>query len=208
MKKRNILLLAGAATLSACATTVPMLPSLTTFERTDCASVPDLSGAINLAPQKDKRAWYVDSYVQENGPCLIQDGQAVPYLVLALPPTGTSRAVEVGSMLEPGRLFSPHVALLDADGATVRDFDNDQMMFRSSIYSVRFVPGAGERFALITAEPTLIGKAYDVINSRIVQDYAVAAVAGSSFLRGNETKASHVFSYDGKVRGVVYRLED
>ena len=208
MKMRNILLLAGATALTACATTVPMMPSLTAFERTDCASVPDLSGSIDLTPQKDKRAWYVDSDIRGDSRCLIQNGKAVPYLVLALPPVGSSRAVEVGALLERGRIFSPHIALLDEDGAKVRDFDNDKMMFRSSIYSVRFVPAEGERFALVTAEPALIGKAYDVINSRIVQDYAMAAVSGSSFLRGQDTEASHAFSYDGKVRGIVYRLED
>lgn len=207
--KLHALALAGVASmLAACATPMPLLPSLTTFERTDCAAVPDTGAAIDLTPQKDKTAWTIEHPMRAGAPCLMQDGEPVPYAVFALPPAGSSRAVELGSVLEPGRLFSPRVTLLDAGGKPVRHFANDKLMFRSSIYSVRFVPGEEERFALVTAEPTLIGKAYDAIRSNIVTTTVYTGFGVSNWRSGAEAETSHAFSYDGLVRGIVYRPED
>lgn len=199
---------AVAALLAGCASSVTYLPSLTSFDRTDCATAPDLAGAIDLTPQKDDRAWTVDQSIGETGPCLVQDGASVPYTLFALPPAGSSRAVEIGSLMEPGRLFSPRIALLDADGRVVRQFETDNLMFRSSIYSTRFVPSEDQRYVLVTAEPSLIGSAYDTINSAIVSDFGMGMLTGTSWLKGQENRARYRFSYAGMARGIVYRLED
>lgn len=210
MKRRTIAVALSATVMTACATVgVPMLPAMTAFDRTDCATAPDMALAVDLTPLKDKKQWVVDHDMLADAPCLMQDGQAAPYAVFALPPHGTSRAVEVGSVLEPGRLFSPRVSLLDADGVPVRDFANDKLMFRSSIYSVRFVPAETERYVLVTAEPVMIGKAYDAIRSSIRSTgYAPTPYTYSTWYSGHEVETTHAFSYVGKMRGMVYRLED
>lgn len=210
MKMRTLIGLASASLLAACATTaaIPVFPALTVYDRSDCSDLPDLAGAIDLTPQKDKKSWIVDQTIDGDTPCVVQDGNGVPYMIFALPEAGSSRAVEVGSVLERGRLFSPRVAILDGDGGMVRRFDADKMMFRTSIYSVRFVPGDDERYALVTAEPTMIGKAYDLIRSGVVATTVYTGYGASTWYSGTEAQTTHAFSYDGLARGIVYRLED
>lgn len=198
---------ASALPLAGCATTPPSPPALQ-YARADCAAAPDLSRAISLTPDKKKRVWALDQPVGSNAPCLARGGGNAPYLLFSLPPAGSVRMVELGSLLEVERLFSPDVILLDELGATTRSFTPDHFMFRPGLYSVQFVPQANERFALVTADKARIGQSYDSLSLGVSSTTITTAYGATNWRSGQETQFSRGFSYEGTLRANVYALEE
>lgn len=134
-------------------------------------------------------------------PCLVRNGVSGPYLVYALPPWGSARMVEIGAVMEAGRLFSPSVVLLDGQGVPMRAFAPDQYMVRTGVLSVQFTPQEHERFALVTADPARVGQSHDAIRTGTGSTYIPAgAYGGTNWRSGHEAQVSLGYSYEGMVR--------
>lgn len=192
------------ALLAGCATAVPPPAPVLGYARTDCAAAPDLAGAVSLVPEKPKAVWNVDRPIG-TGPCLGSAGAASPYLVFALPASGTARMIEVGALLEGARIFSPSVVLLDAEGKQTRSFAPDQYMMRTGLYSVQFTPGDAERYALVTVDPARVGQSYDALVTGVSSTYVpLGAYGGTNWRAGHEAMTSRGFSYEGTVRVNLY----
>ena len=141
---RFFLSLAALPFLSACATAPAPLPPLTTYDRVDCHPSPDLTQAVSLTPLKDKRVWVVNNPIGQ-GDCLSRDGAMGPYVVYELPTHGTAQLIELGSLLEGARIFSPTVVLMDEGGRETRVMKPEHYMLRSNLYSIQFQPTEHER---------------------------------------------------------------
>ena len=108
-------------------------------------------------------------------------------------------------MLEPERVLSPKVVLLDAAGAETRSFRRDQYMFRPGLLSIQFVPQENERYALVTVDPEPVGESHDTIVSNTSTTTVYTGFGASNWRSGQERMMSRGFSYEGPVRALVYR---
>ena len=151
-----------AALAAGCVTPAPPL-AVTAYAAENCDSRPNLAAAASLTPERPKRYFAVTTPVHAMTPCLRGAEARTPYVVYALPAAGAARMIEVGGQIEAARIFSPTVVVLDEQGGVMRTFAADQYLYRGGVFSVQFVPQSGERFVLVTADPTRIGQRYDAI---------------------------------------------
>lgn len=193
--------------IAGCATAPPPLPPALTYAGKNCVFQPNLATAISLTPDNNKAIWTSDQTIDAASSCLMHHSVSGPYLVYALPPIGTARMVELGSILEFSRLFSPDVVLLDADGGITRSFGADQYMYRPGVYSVQFVPQENERYALVTSNPARIGQKHDTIVGGTSSTFIFTGYGGMNWSSGSEAEMSRGFSYEGAMRAAVYRSE-
>ena len=196
-----LLLVAG------CAATVPVRPATVRYAGQNCESTPNLGRAATLAPETRKAHQTVVTPVDGLTPCLGSGAVRTPYVLYAIP-SSEVRMIEVGGQLEPSRIFSPQVALLDQDGNRVRSFAADQYLYRGGLFSVQFVPQPGERFILVTADPARIGQSYDAvaISTSTTTIWTGAGVA--NWTSGVDRNISRTFSYEGSVTAIVHMPEE
>lgn len=199
---RNLIVVAaGASLLAACATGPVIPPPMAILEYTgvDCATAPDLGAALSLTPDKE-RALYSVSAPASHG-CLIRaEGDNTPYVAFALPADHADKTIIVGSSLEPLRIQSPSVAILDRGGQVTRTFRPDEYMYRGAVYSVQFRPRADEAYVLVTADPSRIGQRYDSITVGVFTTTVSTGYGTSQWRTGTETAQSRVFSWEGTVQ--------
>lgn len=199
------------ASLAACASMPPPPPAVLTFAGQNCAAAPELTSAISLTPEKERALHFVTTQVGAATPCLRRDGVDTAYVLYAIPSDYEDKTLTVGGHLEPLRILSPRVAVLDGHGETSRTFRPDEFMYRGLNYSVLLRPRAGERYVLVTQEPARVGQKYDSIvigtstTSAAVPVSALAAglVGGGSVTMGTDVGMSRVFSYEGAVQVAV-----
>lgn len=195
--------LAGAVSLTACATATPIpIPSATLkYTRTDCAAAPDLADAISLTPDKERATFSVSAPVSATTPCLTQaEGWTTPYVTFALPADHADKTVIVGTVLEPLRIMSPTVTILDRDGRVSRTFETEDYMYRGAVYSVQFRPRETEAYVVVTAEPSRVGQRYDSISVGVVTTTVYTGYGASNWSSGVEAAQSRTFSWEGTVQ--------
>lgn len=197
--------IATTGLLSACATAAPIPPSSATLEftRTDCATLPDLASALSLTPEKERAVHYVSAPTSSPAGCLNRDGRQTPYAVFALPADYADKTITVGSILEPLRIMSPSVVILDRQGAVSRTFEPADYMYRGSVYSVQFRPRETEAFILVTADPDRVGRRYDSIAIGVVTTTVYTGYGSSNVYSGTDVAQSRTFSYEGTVQVMV-----
>ena len=192
---------AGAGLLSACATVAPIPPSPATLDYAgkDCVSMPDLATAISLTPDEERALFSVNAPTA--GSCLTRpDGGTTPYVAFALPADFADKTVIVGSLLEPLRIQSPSVAILDRDGAVTRSFETEDFLYRGPVFSVQFRPRETEAYVLVTADPVRVGQRYDSIVVGVVTTTISTGYGSSQWRSGAETAQSRMFSWEGMVQ--------
>ncbi|QTC91638.1 hypothetical protein [Brevundimonas goettingensis] len=203
-----------AATAAAgCATMPPPPPATLAFGGANCAATPDLTQALSLTPDKERSLWTVTTQVGSATPCVRRDGRESSYLVYAIPEDAGDKTLTVGGYLEPLRIFSPRVEVLDGHGETSRSFRPDEFMYRGPNYSVLFRPRPGERYVLVTTEDARVGQKYDSIvigvtttSTGAVAGSALAAglVGGGTVSSGTDVGLSRTFSYEGAAQVIVH----
>ncbi|MDY6925125.1 MAG: hypothetical protein SWI22_14345 [Pseudomonadota bacterium] len=194
--------MAGALTACASSGPPPAAPLLQ-YERTDCAATPALTAAISLTPDKPKAAHIVETLIDARTPCLDRAGRPTPYLVYALPADTGDKTLIVGGQLEPNRIFSPEVAVLDARGEITRTFAAADFMYRGPVFSIQFRPRETEAYVLVTNEPSRVGQVY---NSILTGTQSTPVPAGAMMFMvnsGTEARLARTFSYDGRVHILV-----
>jgi hypothetical protein len=192
---------ACAGLLSACATTVAIPPASATLEYAGvaCSRSPDLSTAISLTPDKERAVFSVNAPTGSG--CLTRaDGGTTPYLTFALPADHADKTVIVGSILEPLRILSPSVAILDRNGAVTRTFNAEDYMYRGSVFSVQFRPRETEGYVLVTADPVRVGQRYDSIVVGVNTTTVYTGYGTSQWRSGTEMAQSRMFSWEGLVQ--------
>lgn len=207
MRLRLLVMAVVTAALTGCATVEPPRPAVLSYDRTDCASSPDLASATSLVPEKNSAIWTKGVLVSASSPCILHNGVRLPYAVFALPPAGQTKLIELGSVLSSVSIFAPDVVLLDEGGKVTRSFHPDSYLFRTGLYSVQFVPRAEERYALVTANPALVGRKHDTIVAGVNSTYIYTGYGGMNWRSGSEAAMSRAFSYDGTVQAKLYRVD-
>lgn len=192
---------AYAGLLSACATVAPVPPSPATLEYAgvDCAAAPDLSTAISLTPEEERALFSVTAPAAAN--CLTRaEGGTTPYVTFALPADFADKTVIVGSLLEPLRILSPSVAILDRDGTVTRTFRTEDYMYRGPVLSVQFRPRETEAYVLVTTDPVRVGQRYDSIVVGVYTTTVSTGYGTSQWRSGTEMAQSRMFSWEGTVQ--------
>lgn len=191
---------------SACAAPVP--PSaLLTYERQDCAASPVLTDALSLTPDKARVSYAVSAQLDVASACITTASGPSPYALYALPADIDGKTLTVGGVLEMARIFSPDVAILDAEGRIVRTFSAVDYLYRGPIYSVQFRPRAGEAYVLVTADSGRVGQQYNsiVIGTSTTSTYAGGGVV--TWSSGLDNAQARTFSYEGVVQATIYDTE-
>ena len=195
--------------LSACVSAPPIQRPVTSWNAVNCATTPSLDGAVSLTPEKDKAVWPVDYAMTSATPCLTTGDASGPYAVFLLPETRWNAPIEVGSVVGPAALFSPHVTILGTDGAEMRSFTPEHYNMRSHMdgrtYSVQFMPQDGERYVVVTSNPLRIGSAVEGISTGTVTNTMWYGFGATSWTSGVESQLISAFSYEGPVRVNVFR---
>ena len=196
-----IVLLAGAA-LAACATTPPPVPpAALTYSGVDCAAAPDLVNPVSLTPDKERATFSVNAPITAATPCLLHaEGWTTPYVTFALPADYSDKTVIVGTLLEPLRILSPSVVILDREGRVSRTFGLDDYMYRGAVYSVQFRPRETEAYIVVTAEPSRVGRQYDSISVGVVTTTLYTGYGAANWNSGVEAAQSRTFSWEGTVQ--------
>ncbi len=186
-----------------CASVVPPAPAVVTLAARGCAAEADLAAAAGLVPETERAVYVVTTPIGSATPCLRRDGVDTSYVLHALPSDSEDKTITVGGYLEPLRILSPAVALLDAEGKETRRFRAEDFLYRGPNYSVLFRPRDGERYLLVTVDPSRVGQAYDSIAIGRSATTSYTPYGPVTFTVG--TDASHVrtFSYEGAVQVVV-----
>lgn len=199
---RNLTLVtAGAGLVAACATGPSIPPAMPVLEYTgvDCAASPDLGAALSLTPDKERTLYSVNAPAAQG--CLTRvEGGNTPYVAFALPADHADKTIIVGSSLEPFRIQSPSVAILDRAGQVTRTFRPDEYMYRGAVYSVQFRPRENEAYVLVTADPSRVGQRYDSIVVGVFTTTVSTGYGASQWRTGTETAQSRVFSWEGTVQ--------
>ena len=194
------------ALLAGCAT-APVPPAALSYDGHHCDGTPDLGRAASLAPEDGRAIHTVTTPVDGFAPCLGSGASATPYLLYAIPPIDV-RMIEVGSHLEPARIFSLKVDLLDEGGNRVRSFAPEHYLYRGGILSVQFVPQSGERFILVTADPARIGQTRDAVAISTSTTAVWTGYGAATWTSGVDQNISRTFSYEGSVMAAVYSPDD
>lgn len=196
--------LTGAGLLAACETvpSVPIAPATLEYSRAGCADAPDLSSAVGLTPDKE-RAVFTVTAPAAGATCLNEGGTQTPYVVFALPADHADKTVTVGSVLEPLRILSPKVVILDRQGAVSRTFDAGDYMYRGSVFSVQFRPRATDGYVLVTADPGRVGRRYDSIAIGVATTTVYTGYGASNWHSGVDVAQSRTFSYEGAVQVMI-----
>ncbi|WP_404419084.1 hypothetical protein [Brevundimonas vesicularis] len=193
---------AGVVGLAGCVTVAPPAPATLTFDRTDCMAV-DLTKAVSLTPPKEQAVHYVSAHVDQTAPCAALDGVSSAYALFAIPADSEDKTLTVGAYLEPLRILSPAVTILDAEGRDTRRFTPDEFMYRGVNYSVLFKPRANERFVMVSSDPSRVGQRYDSISIGTSATTAYTGYGTATFVGGVDSAQSRVFSYDGMAQVTV-----
>jgi hypothetical protein len=200
---RALLLVGAAASLAACASAPPPPPATLTFADRTCADQPDLTTAISLTPPKERPVFLVNAPVTGETPCIKTVRGPSPVVVFALPTDYDDKTIIVGGVLEPLRILSPHVAVLDRDGAVTRTFPADEFLYRGSVYSVQFRPRENEAYLRVSVEPERVGQNYDSIKIGVNYNAITVGYVTSVVGTGVESRTSRAFSYEGSIQVMV-----
>jgi hypothetical protein len=103
-------------------------------------------------------------------------------------------------VLEPLRIQSPAVALLDREGRVTRTFSAEDYMYRGSVYSVQFRPRETEAYVLVTTDPARVGQRYDSIVVGVMTTTVSTGYGTSQWRSGTEQAQSRVFSWEGTIQ--------
>jgi hypothetical protein len=193
---------AGVLGVAGCVTVAPPEPAMLTFDRTDCTAV-DLSKAISLTPAKEQAVHYVSAPVDATSPCATLDAKSSAYALFAIPTDSEDKTLTVGAYLEPLRILSPAVSVLDAEGRETRRFKSDEFMYRGMNYSVLFRPRPNERFVLVSSDPERVGQRYDSISIGTNATTTYTGYGTATIRTGVDTAQSRAFSYYGAAQVTV-----
>ncbi|HZW15899.1 MAG TPA: hypothetical protein VFF66_06550 [Brevundimonas sp.] len=200
-----LVIVVGAAASAACATALPPPPlAVLEYGRQDCALRPDLASAISLTPEKETNGHIVTTVIDAQTACLTTARGGVPYVIYALPEDLGDKMLSIGSVLEPYRILSPDVTVLDAQGEPTRTFAAEDYFYRGPVFSVQLRPREGEAFVMVAANPERIGQQYDSIAVGTQTTTVYTGYGAANWTTGHEASLSRTFSYEGVAHVTVY----
>lgn len=195
----------GAGVSAACATALPPPPqAVLEYGRQDCAAGPNLASAISLTPEKETNGHIVTTLIDARTACVASARGGVPYVIYALPTDLGDKMLSVGSVLEPYRILSPEVTVLNAQGEPTRTFAAADYFYRGPVFSVQLRPREGDAFVMVAANPERVGQQYDSIAVGTQTTTVYTGYGAANWTTGHEASLSRTFSYEGVAHVTVY----
>lgn len=189
----------GCALLAGCASGARFSSPVTKFAGVSCLAQPDLASATSLDFKKKKKFNELSVPVVETSKCLSTASGNTPFQLFALPGVIENRVFEIGSAVEPLRVFSPDIATLDVSGNVVRRFSKDQFAFRGGVYSVQLRALENEKYVLVTTAPEAVGKFFDSIQTSTSTTTVYTGFGASNWTSGVDQNYTRAFSYEGTI---------
>lgn len=195
-------LVAALATV-ACASQ-PTAPALVSLESRICTTGPDLVSALPLDLQSDKP---VSLTLGADSPCLIaSDGTKRIYAVFSLPLTSDDYIISVTSIPVGYVLFSPHVQMLDFNGAARRELPRSSFLFHGRSLYGALRSHDDERFLLITSDTQTIGSSVSKLVGSTHQSMGGTSTGGYFYIyTGSEATNVFTYAHNGKLEVMVRR---
>lgn len=197
--KQVLLLAVCSSLLASCATGPGFSSPVTSFSGVSCDQQPDLSKAVSLEFKKQKKFNELSVPVVKSSHCLAAAKGNMPYQLLALPAVTENRVFEIGSAVEPLRVFSPDISTLDGNGTVVRHFVKEQLAFRGGVYSVQMRALENEKYVLVTADPETVGKYFDSIQTSTSTTTIYTGFGAANWTNGVDQNYTRAFSFEGNI---------
>ncbi|MVZ96705.1 hypothetical protein EUU23_03165 [Sphingorhabdus sp. IMCC26285] len=197
--KKVVYLAASCALLASCASGPGFSSPVTKFAGVNCLAKPDLTTATSLEFKKKKKFNELSVPVVQTSKCLSTANGDTPFQLFAIPGVTQNRVFEIGSAVEPLRVFSPDIATLDGNGNVVRRFSKDQFAFRGGVYSVQMRALENEKFVLVTTAPQEVGKFFDSIQTSTSTTSVYTGFGAANWTNGVDRNYTRAFSYEGTI---------
>jgi hypothetical protein len=168
-----------------------------TIASRSCGPVPDLGTATPVPLDASKP---VEVPLDEKAKCLgPAGGPKAVYAVFALPSAAEPYVLGITSVPAGQGLFSPRVALLDAQGSKRRDIGRDNFTFHGSCLYVGLRVHADERYLLVTSDPETVGKQVQQISEQTRATLITAGVLSMQYHSGSDTTSTLTYALNGTI---------
>jgi len=137
-------------------------------------------------------------------PCINgASGEPLPYATFEIPTGIEKRVVNAGAKFDSAVIFAARITTHDKDGGLVREFDESDYRRLGSIFGVQFSPRETERFVLIKADPSLIGKQEETVETgtraKQVYNYGLSgSYSSGTNTQGIQQSFIRTYSYNGE----------
>lgn len=196
--RRSIFVLAPTLVLAACAVKPPPAPILSVDAQT-CQAKPDLGTATSLSYNSDEETSVTQS-IDAATPCFVPfRGAKSLYRLFLLPVTDAGYVVSVASSPLGTGVFAPHVTLLDATGAPLREIAREKFIFRGNNLTALFRSHAGERYLLVASDPDSVGQSIERITESRTSNMMAAGRAFLTVNTGDDVTNNYVYAHNGQI---------
>jgi hypothetical protein len=204
--RRSMFVLAPALVLAACAVTPPPAPMLSIDAQT-CQAKPDLRTATSLSYKSDEETVVTQSIAAQT-PCFVPfPGAKSLYRVFSLPVADESYVVSVASTPLGTGVFAPHVTLLDATGAPLREIAREKFVFRGNDLTALFRSRAGERYLLVASDPGSVGQSFERVTESRNSNTMAAGRAFFTVNTGNDITNNYVYAHSGQITVTISAID-
>lgn len=124
-----------------------------------------------------------------------------------LPVTDANYIISVASTPLGTGVFAPHVTLLDASGAPLREIARDKIVFRGNDLSVLFRSHPNERYLLVASDPGSVGQSVEQVKETTGTTTMAGGLAYFSYTTGDDTTKSYVYAHSGQITVTVSAIE-
>lgn len=177
-------------------------PPVTSLDARICSPHPDLAALVGARPLS------LDTDIEQNleadSPCLLIDGVKRVYAAFRLPDSSESYIVSVTSMPVGTVLFSPHLQMLDRNGAVRRELPRESFLFHGPSLYGALRSRSDEYFLLVTSDPPTAGSSVSRLAGSTQQTMATTGTVFFMIHTGSEATTTYTYAHNGRVKVGVH----
>ena len=147
----------------------------------------------------------LQQHFDERSACRIEaDGTQVRYALFRLPQHGADTRLSVSSLIQGRSLFAPAVAILDAEGRVLRQWEFERFSMRGKQLQLDlFLDGAEsatqERYLLVHSAAQAVGEERERVVSGSFVLPILTGLVPMLLMHGTERETQYTLSYNGQV---------
>lgn len=195
------------AALAGCTPPTPGMVPMLALPARDCSAPPALAAGKPLDLSEHTTA---TTDLDTASPCLLTpDGTPALYAVFRLPPLAPApqagTVLRIDSMPLGRALLAPRLTLLNAQAQPTRSFDASAFRYRGTAFSALVALHQGEAFALVSSDPSAVGRKQDRLHSTMTATTLVAGPAVFTVFTGADSESHTMLSLNGRVVATLSR---
>ncbi|MEQ8267649.1 MAG: hypothetical protein RH982_10665 [Parvibaculum sp.] len=194
------LCLCAAAALAGCGTKTPDLAPLVQIASPSCSAEPDITRSHPLALDAENKVEPLRLTIQEQSPCLNEDGAKSLYEVIALPTFSDPLIVTVRSLPSKSGIFAPRILMLDKEGNKLRELDREAIHFRGTALTAMLRTRPEERYLVVASDTKLVGDDISRVQGAIHQQMVSSGVVTFAVYTGSESTANMTYAHNGTIQ--------